>query len=74
MIEADDDSILNRIYIYNLRAFGGNISFECNISENDICKFLQNIFLKDVLSAWCKCTANAVISSYRHEVCGTIVI
>ena len=57
MIEADNDSILNRILIYNLRAFGGNLLFECNISENDICKFTQNIFLKDVLSAWCKCTA-----------------
>ena len=68
MIKADNDSILNRIYIYNLRAYGGNLLFECNISENDICKFTQNIFLKDVLSAWCKCTANAVISSYRHEI------
>ena len=63
MIEADNDSILNRIYIYNLRAFGGKLLFECNISENDLCKFTQNIFRKDVLSAWCKCTANAVISS-----------
>ena len=27
MIEADNDSILNRIYIYNLRAFGGNLLF-----------------------------------------------
>ena len=68
MINADNDSILNRIYIYNLRAYGGNLLFECNISENDICKFTQNIFLKDVLPAWCKCTANAVISSYRHEI------
>ena len=68
VIEADNDSILNRIYIYNLRAFGGNLLFECNIFENDIGKFTQNIFLKDDLSAWCKCTANAVISSYRHEI------
>ena len=68
MIEADNDSILNRMYIYNLRSFGGNLLFECNISENDICKFTQNIFLKDVLSAWCKYTANAVISSYSHEI------
>ena len=63
MIEADNDSILNSTYINNLQAFGGNLLFECNISENDICKFKHNIFLKDVLSALCKCTANAVISS-----------
>ena len=63
IIEADNDSILNRIYIYNLRAFGGNLLFECNISENDICKFTQNIFLKDVLSAWCKCTANVKLQT-----------
>ena len=29
---------------------------------------MQTIFLKDVLSAWCKYTANAVISSYSHEI------
>ena len=65
-MEAENDSILNRIYIYNLRSFGGNLLFECNISENDICKFTQNRFLKnilDILFAWCKCTSNAVISS-----------
>ena len=31
-------------------------------------KITQNIFFKDVLSAWCKCTANAVILSYRHNI------
>ena len=51
MIEADNDSILNRMYIYNLRSFGGNLLYECYISENNICKFMQTIFLKDVLSA-----------------------
>ena len=42
--------------------------FEYNISENDICKLKQNIFLKDVLSAWCKYTANAVISSHSNAI------
>ena len=42
--------------------------FEYNIFENGICKFTQNIFLKDVLSAWCKYTANAVISSYSNAI------
>ena len=41
MIEADTDSILNRIYIFNLRAFGGNLLFECSISENDINYFVN---------------------------------
>ena len=48
MIEAGNDSLLNSIYIYNLRVFGSNLLFECNISENGICKFLQNMFPKDV--------------------------
>ena len=68
MIEADNDPILNRMYIYNLRSFGGNLLFECNISENSICKFMQTVFLKDVLSAWCKYTANAVISSHSNAI------
>ena len=46
MIEADNDSDLNRIHIYNLRSFGGNILFECNISEIDICKFTQKYISK----------------------------
>ena len=54
--------------MYHFAPVSPNLLFECNISENDIFKFTQNIFLKDVLSAWCKCRANAVISSYRHEI------
>ena len=50
-MEAENDSILNRIYIYNLRSFGGKLLFECKISENDTCKLTQNRFLKDILSA-----------------------
>ena len=42
--------------------------FESNISENDVCNYTQNIFLKDVLLAWCRCKANVVISSYRYKI------
>ena len=66
MVEAENDAILNRIYIHNLRSFEGNL-FECNILDDDVCRYTQN-FLKDVLLAWCRCKANVVISSYRHEI------
>ena len=49
MVEAENDAILNRIYINNLRPFGGKLLFECNILENDVCRYTQNRFLKDVL-------------------------
>ena len=68
MVEAENDAILNRIYINNLRLFGGKLLFECNILENDVCRYTQNRFLKDVLLAWCRCKANVVIPSYRHEI------
>ena len=68
MVEAENDAILNRIYINNLRPFGGKLLFECNILENDVCRYTQNRFLKDVLLAWCRCKANVVIPSYRHEI------
>ena len=42
--------------------------FECNILENDVCRYTQSRFLKDVLLAWCRCKANVVIPSYRHEI------
>ena len=32
MIEADNDVILNKIYINNLSSFGGKLLFECNVS------------------------------------------
>ena len=65
MVEAENDAIKNRIYIHNLRSFGGNLLLECNILEDDACRFTQNRFLKDVLLAWCRCKANVVISSDR---------
>ena len=68
MVEAEHDAILNRIYIHNLRSFGGKLLFVCNILENDVCSYIQNRFLKFVLLAWCRCKANVVISSYRHEI------
>ena len=42
--------------------------FECNISEDDICKITQNRFLNDVLLSCCRCKSNVVIQSYRHEI------
>ena len=42
--------------------------FECNISEDDICRITQNRFLNDVLLSWCRCKSNVVIQSYRHEI------
>ena len=68
MVEAENDAILNRIYIHNLRPFGGKLLFECNILENDVCRYTQNRFLKDVLLAWCRCKANVAIPSYKHEI------
>ena len=68
MIEADNDAILNKIYINNVSSFGGKLLFECNISEDDICKITQNRFLNDVLLLWCRCKSNVVIQSYRHEI------
>ena len=39
MIEADNDTILNKnIYTNNLSSFGGNFLLECNISEDNILK------------------------------------
>ena len=49
LIEADNDAILNKIYINNLSSFGRKLLFECNISEDDICKITHNRFLNDVL-------------------------
>ena len=68
MIESEDNGILKNIYLSKLKPFGGKLLFECNFSENDIHRFTQNIFLKDILAAWCKCIENPVISSYRHEI------
>ena len=68
MIESGDNGILKNIYLSKLKPFGGKLLFECNFSENDIHRFTQNNFLKDILAAWCKCIENPVISSYRHEI------
>ena len=48
MVEAENDAILNRIYINNLRPFGGKLLFECNILENDVCRYTQNRFLNSL--------------------------
>ena len=68
MIEYEDNGILKNIYLSKLKPFGGKLLFECNFSENDIHRFTQNNFLKDILAAWCKCIVNPVISFYRHEI------
>ena len=68
MIEVDSDAILNKIYINNLSSFGGKLLFECNTSEDDICKIIQNRFLNDVLLLWCRCKSSVVIQSCRHEI------
>ena len=65
---AGNDVILNRIIVDNLRPFGGKLLFECNILENDVCRYTQIRLLKHVLLAWCRCKANTVIPSYRHEI------
>ena len=52
MIEADNDTILHRIYINNLSSFGGKLLFEFNVSVNDICKFTQNIYQQSQLIWW----------------------
>ena len=63
MIEPEDNRILKNIYLSKLKPFGGKLLFEFNFSENDIHRFTQNKFLKDILAAWCKCIKNPVISS-----------
>ena len=68
MIEAENDAILNKIYINSLSSFGGKLLFECNISEDDICRITPNSILNDVLLSWCRCKSNVVIQSYRHEI------
>ena len=68
MVEAENDAIFNRKYINNLSSFGGTLLFESTISEDDICKFTQNRFLKYILLSWYRCKTNAVIPSYRHEI------
>ena len=60
--------ILDRIYINNLCSFCLKFSFESNISKDDICKFTQNRFLKDVPLSWCSYKTNVVIPSYRHKI------
>ena len=65
MVEAENDAILNRIYIHN---FGGKLLFQCNILENDVCRYTQNRFLKYFLLAWCRCKATVVIPSYIHGI------
>ena len=44
MIEAENVAILKKIFINSLSSFGGKLSFECNISEDDTCKITQNRF------------------------------
>ena len=68
MIEAENDEILNKIYINSLSSFGGKLFSEFNISEDDICKITQNRLLNDVLLSWCRCKSNVVLQSYRHEI------
>ena len=36
--------------------------------ENEIDKFTQNTFLKDILAAWCHCIKHPAINSYRHKI------
>ena len=74
IIEAVNDSILNKIYIYSLRSFGCNLLFECNISENDICKFTQNIFLKGVYLRGANAQQMQEYQVTDMKFCGTTVI
>ena len=68
MIESDDDGLIKTLYLDKLKQFGGNLLFECNYSENEIDKFTQNAFLKDILAAWCHYIKHQVICSYRQEI------
>ena len=68
MIGSEDNGILKSIYLSKPKPFGGQLLFECNFSKNDIHRFTQNSFLKDIFAMWCKCIGKPVISCYRHEV------
>ena len=51
MIESEDNGILKNIYLSKLKPFGGKLLFECNLSENDLHRFTQNIFFKRYLGS-----------------------
>ena len=59
---------LKAYILVNLNLLEEKLLFECNFSENDKHRFTQNILLKNILAAWCKCIENPVISCYRHEI------
>ena len=69
MIEADNDAILNKIYINNVSSFGEKLLLECNISDDDICKITQNRFLNDVLLLCCRCKSNVIYEVTDMKFC-----
>ena len=67
MIEPEDNGILKSIYLSKPKPFGEK--YYLNVTSlKTIYIDLRKTFLKDILTAWCKCNEHPVIRSYRHEI------
>ena len=43
---------------------GGGLILECNLKKNDHTIICKNVFLKDILNAWCKINHSETLKKY----------
>lgn len=69
ILDPNNKTILNEIYLHRLNKFGGALYFECNFNQNDILNnFKQNDFFTDILLAWNEVNYKEIILDYSNEI------
>ena len=69
ILDPNNKTVLNNIYLNRLNKFGGALFFECNVNQHDILdNFKTKDFFTDILIAWKEVNYKAIILDYSNEI------
>ena len=52
-----------------MKQIGGNLFWECNTKPEEKCiKLIKNVFIGEILNAWCTITYDSPSSHFRHQI------
>ena len=69
ILDPNNKTVLNNIYLKRLHKFGGALFFECNVNQHDILdNFKTKDFFTDILIAWKEVNYKGIILDYSNEI------
>ena len=69
LLDVNNNGKWKCFYMFYMKQIGGNLFWECNTKPEEKCiKLIKNVFIGEILNAWCTITYDSPSSHFRHQI------